>query len=103
MARPVGRQFVSSDAIGDLGRFVGRFRRGWGSRQLDGALCQLRRSIPLAAGGQNRRERFRQVESDDCIVRNWEELDVFRKYIADNPHKAHLSSGRITAYQAEWI
>jgi hypothetical protein len=44
-----------------------------------------------------------QSESYDRIVRDREELCVWRRYIADNPAKAKLVPGTYTLHQAEWL
>jgi carbamoylphosphate synthase large subunit/REP element-mobilizing transposase RayT len=42
-----------------------------------------------------------QDESFDRIVRNWEELQEYRSYIARNPEKARLSAGEFVL-ESEW-
>jgi len=75
--------------------------QGW---PLEGILNSIKGFVSVKASAQGAKTgRLWQAESYDHIVRNREELEVFRKYIADNPRKAHLSSGRFAVYQAEWI
>jgi type I restriction enzyme R subunit len=46
----------------------------------------------------SRRGRFWQEESFDHLVRSLEQFEALQRYIADNPKKAHLSSGEFLHY-----
>ena len=48
-------------------------------------------------------DRFWQPESFDRIVRDGNELNACRRYIALNPRKAHLSDKEFTYYKAQWL
>ena len=47
--------------------------------------------------------RFWQQDSYDRIVREGEELAIWRRYMESNPKKARLSEGEFTHYQCEWL
>ena len=66
----------------------------WLWRNLSRGTTELRRSVvprprfqPPATG------EFWQVEQFDHLVRSPEDFDKYRRYVADNPNKAHVPAG----------
>ncbi len=47
--------------------------------------------------------KFWQQENYDRLVRDREELNVWRKYIRQNPAKAKLSVGEFTHHECDWM
>ena len=73
---------------------------GW---KLEGLLNSIKGFVSAQASARGAKVgRMWQAESYDRIVRDRRELDAFRKYIADNPGKAHVAEGQYAMYRAEW-
>jgi len=74
----------------------------WTSREIG----QWLRNQPAArqpAGPSHNKPRFWQHESYDRIIRDVEELLIFRAYIARNAIDAHLRVEQYTYYAAPWL
>jgi type I restriction enzyme R subunit len=72
----------------------------WTSRRI-GEWLDNRSSPPTVP--QPKRAPFWQQESYDRIVRDREELFIFRRYIAQNPQHAALRASDFTYHAAEWL
>ena len=73
---------------------------GW---KLEGLLNSIKGFVSAQASARGAKAgRMWQAESYDRIVRDRSELDAFRKYIAENPVKAHVAEGQYAIYRAEW-
>ena len=66
------------------------------SKELKGLKGASARACNLAL---NQSGMFWMDESYDRLVRDWEELSVFRRYIAENAAKAHLKPHEYTLYE----
>ena len=74
---------------------------GW---KLESILNSIKGFVSAQATSRGEKTgRLWQTESYDRLVRNREELGIFRKYIADNPGKAHLAAGQFELYRADWV
>ena len=82
------------DLLGSIKKWTSRHINQW-LGQLPAA--ELRCTASRDKGG------LWQLESYDRIVRDDEELAIFRGYIADNAAKAKLCAGEYAHYVAEWL
>ena len=74
---------------------------GW---RLEDVLRSIKGFVSVQAARQeDKMGRLWQSESYDRLVRDRTELEAFRRYIANNPAKAGLASGRVAVFQADWI
>lgn len=68
-----------------------------------GEWLTLQSSTVQLRGPVHSRPRFWQYESYDHIVRDAEELAIFRRYIAGNPMSAKLRTDEYFYYAANWL
>lgn len=85
----------------DLEEIVGSIKK-WTSRMIGIWLAQQKPNIQ-PHGVDHQRSRFWQYESYDRIVRDVEELAIFRRYIANNPLAAKAHSGEYQYAVAPWL
>lgn len=74
----------------------------WTSRRIHQWLCD-RNKAEQPTEIQTDRASFWQQEAYDRIVRDREELLIFRRYIAQNPQKAGLQAADYTCHVAVWL
>jgi len=85
----------------ELEALLGSIKK-WSSREIGLWLQQQPKTVRPSAR-RNGKPRFYQQESYDRIVRDGEELAVFREYIAHNPAAANLPPEAYTYRAAEWL
>lgn len=85
----------------ELEQLLGSIKK-WTAR-LIGAWLNVH-SMPIAPSVHaHNRSRFWQQESYDRIVRDADELNAYRRYIAQNPDTAGLRAGEFVLHQANWL
>jgi len=86
--------FELEDLLGSIKRWTSRVIGEW---------LETQPATVRPEGPERSREAFWQQESYDRIVRDVEELDRFRKYIAENAAKANVPDGQFYYMAAAWL